>query len=288
MMIIREYHEKIHIEDAFAAFQKARLNIYRLNEIENYITEKGYHKESGWKYWKSKIDLRRKEFDQLEARVGIKILKPIDSVTKVTFREMGDVKNVINLIKKYLVLNYKIEKTVLSILKSLISLLKDRHIRVLQLLEQVYDGYARYLREIKINNINLKLNRVSTDEDKIITYEITTKEQKLKRFLNALTENQLMFKIRDNDALIIKEYEELDRYEKLLSTIISNNMDIIDKLEKDKSENINQKGNIYNWVLAGLAFIFVIYSAITDTISIFQNEGYKLKQIIWLMFKSIF
>ncbi|MGG3557874.1 hypothetical protein ABES23_14670 [Peribacillus frigoritolerans] len=58
MHVIREYHEIINIEDVFAAFQKARLNIYRLNEIENYVGEKGYFTEVGWQYWKSKIELR--------------------------------------------------------------------------------------------------------------------------------------------------------------------------------------------------------------------------------------
>lgn len=284
MYVIREYHEIIYIENAFAAFQKARLNIYRLNEIENYISEKGYYTEVGWKYWKSKIELRKEEFEQLESSIGIKALKPIHNLTKASFRDIGEIKDVVTLIKKYLVLNYKIEKTVLSILKSLVSLVKERHKDFSKLLEGVYDGYARHLREIKINNLDIKLNQVSTDDDKIITYEIQANEKKFIRYLNLLTEDQLMFKIRDNESLILKEYQELDRYEKLLSTTISNNMDVIDKMDKDKNEKFNKNGNIFNWVLAALAFLFVIYSALADTISILQNEGFNLFKFLKLLF----
>lgn len=284
MDVIREYHEIIYIENAFAAFQKARLNIYRLDEIENYVNEKGYFNEVGWRYWKSKIELRTHEFQQLESSIGIRALKPIDNIRKDTLKDFVDVKEVVTLIKKYLVLNYKIEKTVLSILKSLVSLVKERHKDFSKLLEGVYDGYARHLREIKINNLDIKLNQVSTDDDKIITYEIQAKEKKAYRHLNLLTAEQLMFKIRDNESLILKEYQELDRYEKLLSTTISNNMDVIDKMDKDKNEKFNKNGNIFNWVLAALAFLFVIYSALADTISILQNEGFNLFKFLKLLF----
>ncbi|MGG3557875.1 hypothetical protein ABES23_14675 [Peribacillus frigoritolerans] len=63
----------------------------------------------------------------MESSIGIRALKPIDNITKAINRDFGDVKEVVALIKKYLVLNYKIEKTVLSILKSLVSLVKERY-----------------------------------------------------------------------------------------------------------------------------------------------------------------
>jgi hypothetical protein len=284
MHVIREYHEIIYIEDAFAVCQKARLNIYRLNEIEDYVNTKGYFTEVGWKYWKSKINLRRKQFDQLESRMGINTVKPINSVSRGYSQNTLELKELITIINAYLILNYKIEKTVLSIQRFLLTLLKMKHKQVSGILEQFYDGYARYLREIKINNLDIKLNQVTTDDDKLITYEIQSKVPKFKKTLNTFTQEQLMCKIKDNESLILKEYKELDRYEKLLSTVISNNMDIIDKLEKEKNENFNTKGNLFNWGLAALAFLFVIYSAITDTISILQNEGYTLIQIGKIIF----
>ncbi|OLS33398.1 hypothetical protein [Bacillus sp. MRMR6] len=281
--VIREYHEIINIEEAFFAYQKARLNIYRLREIDNYVDSKGYNTEVGWRYWKSKIDLRNKEFNKLETILGVKRIKSVESVTKRTSNNVSDIKDIVELIKKYLILNYKIEKTVLSILRFLLSIIKDKYNHALSVLGEFYKGYARHLRETKINNLDIKLNQVSTDDDKIVTYEIRTKEARFKRVLNLFTDEQLMIKIRDNEALILKEYNQLDRYEKLLSTTISNNMDIIDSLENAKKEQFNKKGNLFNWVIAFAAFLFAIYTALTTTITILQNEGYSLKEIFLMI-----
>ena len=280
---IREYHEQIHIEDAFHIFQKARLNMYRLSELEDYILEKGYNKEKGWKYWKLKIKTRKEAFHALEKQVGVKQNpKPIGKPTYV----QNDIKEIINLVHAYLKLNYKMEKTLLSILEAITRFIRTSYEEVLLLLENHFKGMAKFLNEKKIYHLDIDLDKVSTESDKIITYEITSKDKQITKALNAFPKGRLFLKVRDHEFNIQKGYEDVKKYEKLLSNIILKNMEFIEAIENKKKENMNDKRNFTAWMIGLLALLFATYQSLTSTISILQNDGMRLKEIV-SFFKTI-
>ncbi len=71
------------------------------------LIQKDISLKSGGNIGRGKINLRRKQFDELEARMGINTVKSIISVSRGHAQNTLDLKELITLINAYLILRLK-------------------------------------------------------------------------------------------------------------------------------------------------------------------------------------
>lgn len=283
---IREYQEILYIEDYFTTLQKARLNTYRIEELLQHIDKKGYDSEEGFdeiSSLKEKVVNKYKNLEQNYLSPDEEDYYSAEEI-ETTLRHLK-LSDLVTSIHEYALLNKELEEGILHIQEWLLDKLNSQVDYLQGMIFFDKSTYANFLANEKHSGLFERLNTVSTEWDKKVTYIIKSKNNGLQKAINNLDKNITTFKLRDNNYQIEKNYSEIHRYEAIVSDLAMHSTSLIEKLEVEKSNKLKHKLNIMVLILT---IFTVLFGFIQTYISIASNiELFKFISNIYNWFTNL-